>query len=130
MGPEPVFVDTVLFLRFLTDDIPELADHIEVLLKRAAAGELALATNSLVIAEIVWTLESTYKVPRESVRDKVLAILNTPGLEVADEAWAATGQVDVSALETMLTNMLAAQLLNATKEASGESAGSGPLTLH
>jgi Fic family protein len=52
------------------------------------------------------------------------------GLEVADEAWAATGQVDVSALETMLTNMLAAQLLNAIKQASGEDAGSGPLALH
>jgi hypothetical protein len=52
------------------------------------------------------------------------------GLEEADEAWAATGQVDVSALETMLTNMLAAQLLSATKEASGENAESGQLTLH
>lgn len=53
------------------------------------------------------------------------------GLEFADKAWAETGEVDVSALETMLNNMLAVQLLNATKEAAGEnSAASAPLTLH
>jgi hypothetical protein len=38
--------------------------------------------SSLVIAELVWTLESFYGLTREAV--KVLAILNTPGLEVAD----------------------------------------------
>jgi Fic family protein len=53
------------------------------------------------------------------------------GLELADEAWRATGEVDVSALENMLNNMLAAQLLNATKEAAGEHTGtSSPSTFH
>lgn len=42
------------------------------------------------------------------------------GLEAADEAWAKTKHVDVSKLENMLNSMLAAQLLSATKEASGE----------
>ena len=41
-------------------------------------------------------------------------------LELADKAWTATEEVDVSALESMLNNMLAAQLLSATREASGE----------
>ncbi len=40
-------------------------------------------------------------------------------LELADIAWA-SDRIDVSALETLLSNMLAVQLLNATKEASGE----------
>jgi hypothetical protein len=53
------------------------------------------------------------------------------GLEEADGAWAATGQVDVSSLENMLNRMLAAQLLSATKEASGEIANAAaPATLH
>jgi Fic family protein len=38
-------------------------------------------------------------------------------LELADEAWKATGQVDVSALEKMLSQMLATQLLQGLKEA-------------
>lgn len=38
-------------------------------------------------------------------------------LELADEAWKSTGQVDVSALEKMLSQMLATQLLQGLKEA-------------
>jgi predicted nucleic-acid-binding protein len=78
------FADTNLFLRYLTNDVPEQAGAVEGLLRRAQAGEVKLATNSQVIAEIVWTLESFYRLSREDVRGKVLAILNTPGLEVAD----------------------------------------------
>lgn len=84
MKPERVFADTNLFLRYLTNDVPAQADAVEALLRRAAAGELILVTNSMVIAEIVWTLESFYKLSRDAVQEKVLAILNTPGLEVAD----------------------------------------------
>ncbi len=51
---------------------------------RAAAGEVSLVTNSLVLAEIVWVLESFYHLPRPAIREKVLAILNTPGLDVLD----------------------------------------------
>jgi len=82
--PETVFVDTNLFLRYLTNDVPEQADAVERLLRRAMAGEVHLLTNELVIAEIVWTLESFYKQSRKDIMDKVLAILNTPGLEVAN----------------------------------------------
>lgn len=53
------------------------------------------------------------------------------GLEAADEAWTTTEQVEVSKLETMLNSMLAAQLLSATKEASGEAVGAAtPATFH
>ena len=84
MKVERVFADTNLFLRYLTDDVPAQADAVEAVLRRAAAGEIILVVNSLVIAEIVWTLESFYSLPRDEVQAKVLAILNTPGLEVAD----------------------------------------------
>jgi Fic family protein len=40
-------------------------------------------------------------------------------LEEADKAWS-LGKVDVSALERLLADMLAQQLLNAAKEATGE----------
>jgi predicted nucleic acid-binding protein len=84
MKPERIFVDTNIFLRYLTNDVPEQADAVEQLLRRAAAGELVLVTNPLVMAEIVWTLETFYQRPRSEVKDKVLAILNTPGLDVVD----------------------------------------------
>jgi uncharacterized protein len=82
MKAEVVFVDTNLFLRYLTNDVPAQADAVESLLKRAANGELLLTTSSLVIAEIVWTLESFYRLPKKDISGKVLAILNTHGLNV------------------------------------------------
>jgi predicted nucleic-acid-binding protein len=81
---ERVFADTNLFLRYLTNDIPAQADAVEQLLHRASHGEIVLVINNLVIAEIVWTLESYYGLARDSIKDKILAILNTPGLEAAE----------------------------------------------
>ncbi|NLT72693.1 MAG: type II toxin-antitoxin system VapC family toxin [Chloroflexi bacterium] len=84
MEAERVFADTNLFLRYLTNDVPAQADAVERLLQRASAGEIVLVINSLVIAEIVWTLESYYGLPRDRVKEMVLATLNTPGLEVEE----------------------------------------------
>ena len=84
MAVEVVFADTNLFLRYLTNDIPAQAVAVEAVFQRAASGEIRLVTTGLVIAEIVWTLESFYKQPRKRIAEMVLAILNTPGLEVAD----------------------------------------------
>lgn len=76
------FVDTNLFLRYLTDDIPDQARAVDQLLLRAEQGEINLETSALTIAEIVWTLESYYKLEPMDVQDRILAILNTPGLQV------------------------------------------------
>ena len=85
MVNKPVFADTNLFLRYLTNDVPEQADHIEKLFKQAAAGDLVLITNSMVFAEIIWTLESFYGLSKLRIRNNVLSILNTRGLEVVDK---------------------------------------------
>jgi predicted nucleic-acid-binding protein len=81
--------------------VPAQADAVEALLRQAAYGELVVVANSLVIAEIVWVLESYYQRSRIDIRDKVLAVLNTPGLEVVDGdlvlqtmAWYAEENVD------------------------------------
>jgi predicted nucleic-acid-binding protein len=80
---ERVLADTNLFLRYLTNDLPDQADAVDALLADAEAGRLVLVASPLVVAEIVWALESFYGLDRESIRDKVLAILNTDGVEVA-----------------------------------------------
>jgi len=81
---ERLFVDANLFLRYLTNDVPAQADAVERLLLRAEAGEVTLVTNAMVIAEIVWTLESFYERSPDEIRDSVWAILNTRGLDVAE----------------------------------------------
>jgi len=82
MEAETVFADTNLFLRYLTNDIPAQADLVESLLHRAAKGKVNLVTTSMVIAEIVWTLESYYELDKKEIQTMILGILNTDGLEV------------------------------------------------
>jgi predicted nucleic-acid-binding protein len=84
MKADATFVDTSLFLRFLTNDVPAQADAVEKLLRQAEQNKIQLVTNSLVIAEIVWTLESYYEGEREDIQNKILAILNTSGLHIPE----------------------------------------------
>ena len=79
-----ILIDTNIFLRFLLNDIPQQADAVAEILKEAARARLELWANPMVIAEIVRTCESYYELPRNEIRDKVLIILNTPGLEIED----------------------------------------------
>jgi len=76
-----VFVDTNVFLRFLTCDDPAKAEKARRLFASAVAGELVAETSLLVIAEIVWTLESYYGLAHNDVAEHVTAILSTPNLE-------------------------------------------------
>lgn len=82
MSMDRHFVDTNIFLRYLTNDVPDQAQAVDHLLERAEEGAFQLHTSVLTIAEIVWTLESYYELESEDVRDQIVAILNTPGLEV------------------------------------------------
>ena len=76
-----VFVDTNVFLRFLTGDDPVKARRAEKLFRDAVGGRVSLTTSLLVIAEIVWTLESFYKLGTAEIAEKVEKILNTPNLQ-------------------------------------------------
>ncbi len=76
------FVDTNLFIRYLTSDDNEKADRVEKLLDSAAAGKVQLVTTEMVIAEVVWVLESSYRLTAVSVAPLIRGILATPGLEV------------------------------------------------
>jgi len=76
------FVDADLFIRYLTNDIPEKAEMVERLLRDAGAGKVRLFTAEMVIAEIVWVLESAYGLASSQIAAFIRAILATPGLEV------------------------------------------------
>lgn len=76
------FIDTNLFIRYLTNDDADKADRVERLLSDAASGKLHLVTADLVIAEIVWVLESFYGMSNQEISPLIRAILATPGLEV------------------------------------------------
>lgn len=76
------FVDTNLFIRYLTNDEPVLADRVEKLLDDAATGSVQLVTTELVMAESVWVLESSYHLNHAQIAPLIRGILATPGMEV------------------------------------------------
>lgn len=83
---DKLFVDTNIFLRFLTNDDPTRASRVEACFKKTIGGKVRLTTNVMVIAELIWTLESYYGLSKEEVESKVIKILNTPNLEVEQGA--------------------------------------------
>lgn len=76
------FIDTNLFIRYLTNDDPEKADRVDRLLDQAANTEIKLVTAEIVLAEVVWVLESFYKLEKMQITEMLKAIISTPGLEV------------------------------------------------
>lgn len=80
------FLDTNIFIRYLTNDDPAKADRVEKLLEQAAKGERQLVTTELVVAEVVWVLESFYNMDNVAIAPMIKAILATPGMEVINGA--------------------------------------------
>ncbi len=84
-GDKRVVIDTNLLVRFLTEDDPRKAKAVDDLLSRAGKGELRILIPSIVIAELVWVLESFYHMTPDEIAGLVEAILNTAGVEVTDK---------------------------------------------
>ena len=80
------FIDTNIFLRYLTKDDPEKYEHCLSLFKTAVKGKTELITSNMVVAELIWTLLSFYKVPKPIVVEKVAIIVGTEYLFIPDKA--------------------------------------------
>ena len=76
------FVDTNLFVRYLTDDDAKKADRVEALLSKASEGKVQLVTSDFVLVELIWVLESSYKMKPGEITPMIRAIMATPGLQV------------------------------------------------
>jgi predicted nucleic acid-binding protein len=82
---ETKFVDTNIFLRYLTKDDPSKYEKCKEIFKKAMKGEIAITTSGMVIAELVWTLLSYYKVQKAEVVEKVTVIVGTKSLSIPDK---------------------------------------------
>ncbi len=74
------FIDTNVLIRHLTGDPPEQAERASRHL--GEADELLLV--DLVVAEVVYVLESFYEVPRTRVAELVRSIIGFPAMAVLD----------------------------------------------
>ena len=83
---EMVFVDTNVFLRFFVKDTASLYEKARALFEKAEAGKIKLETSELVIAEIVWVLESFYGFTRKEVTEVLTTLLASRNLRIANHA--------------------------------------------
>jgi predicted nucleic acid-binding protein len=76
------FLDTNILLRYLTRDDEQKARRALDLLLKVEQGEEKVITSPLVIFEVVFTLQSYYKIPRQQIRELVLPIISLRGLQL------------------------------------------------
>lgn len=91
----PAWLDANIILRYLTRDVPGLASRARSILTSAASGERSLRLATLVVAEVVWTLTSLYKLDRDEVCDRVGDFVAAPGIEAEER------ELILGALRTM-----------------------------
>lgn len=71
-------LDANLALRYFLNDLPEQAKAVEELVKKT---EVKLVLTDLVVAEIVWVFQSTYKLERFDIANKIKALINLKCIE-------------------------------------------------
>jgi predicted nucleic acid-binding protein len=79
------FIDTNIFLRYLTKDDPSRYEKCREIFKSATEGKIELFTSEMVIAELIWTLLSYYKVSKGEVIEKLSIIVGTENLYIPDK---------------------------------------------
>ncbi len=83
---DPVFVDTNVFLRFFVKDVEAQYEKARALFEKAEAGKIKLETSELVLAEIVWVLESFYGFSKKEITDVLAILLSSRNLKIANHA--------------------------------------------
>lgn len=106
-----VLVDTNVLIRHLTGDPPTQSRRATALLRRADGLEV----TDLVLAEVVWVLESFYRQPHDEVATAARSIIAFPSVRVADE------QLLLRAIELYAVHRI--DFTDAYLAASAESAG-------
>lgn len=76
------FIDTNIFLRFLTRDDPDKAEACRNLLNQAAEGKIKLYTTDIVFAELISVLQSPqiYNLSPPEISELVVALAMIKGL--------------------------------------------------
>ena len=80
------FVDTNIFLRYLTKDHTAAAQKCFELFQRVARNETQLTTSESILAEVVFVLSSPrlYNQPRQNIRTLLRPLVSLRGLRIAN----------------------------------------------
>lgn len=81
---EEAWLDANVVLRFLTADHPEMYARARAVMLRAERGEMRLRLSPLTVAEVVWTLDSFYGLPRQAIATRLTQFLSADGVEAEE----------------------------------------------
>jgi predicted nucleic acid-binding protein len=78
------FVDTNIFIRYLTQDDPQKAEACFRLFEQAKRNAIEITTSEAIIAEVVFILASKnlYKLSRQEIRVRLYPIISLSGLKL------------------------------------------------
>ena len=79
------FVDANVILRFLTGQPPEQAEQARRLFEAVEQGRTTLWVKTIVVAEVVWVLESFYGFPKSQIARILQGFLLHEGLRLPDK---------------------------------------------
>lgn len=75
-------LDTNAFLRLFLNDIPQQANLVENLLKKAKNAEATIYLPQIIIFEIAYALDKYYNFPKDEVIQKLKSIVISPYLKI------------------------------------------------
>jgi predicted nucleic-acid-binding protein len=79
------WLDTNVILRFLLKEDPQLFQAVEPLFLQAEQGDLEIYIHPIIIAEIIWTLESYYEYSKEKIAEVMIQLVEAKGVVVPDK---------------------------------------------
>ena len=96
------FVDTNIFIRYLTNDDPAKAQACFTLFQDIKNNNIDLITTEAVVAEVVYVLSSKrlYNLPRNDIRARLYPLLSLPGLSLPNR------QAILQALDIYVTHTI------------------------
>lgn len=80
------FVDANVIIWFLTGHPPEMAEQTRSLMAEVHAGRQELIVDELVVAEVVWVLQSFYEQPRSAIALALQEFLLHDGLVMSNKS--------------------------------------------
>ncbi len=81
---ESNFIDTNVFLRYFTADLPEQGLKAKALVEKLQEGTMEAVISDLVFAELVWVMKSFYKMSPGDIFTTLSFLLNLRGLKVSN----------------------------------------------
>lgn len=79
------FIDSNIFIRVLHKENEKIFRECIALIDIIKTKNIQVATGNIVFAEVVWTLDSFYKVDKKRIIEGLTGLSNINGLEITDD---------------------------------------------